>query len=152
MVTIREAKFHDAAFITQFQLLMALETEKITLDESIVTKGVEAVFEDRAKGTYIVAEKDGNVIASLLLTPEWSDWRNGIMLWIQSVYVLPQHRGRGVYRQMYEFVKTKMESDKRIMGVRLYVDNTNTAAQKVYSSLGMNGEHYTTFEWMKPKE
>lgn len=150
MVTIREAIYTDAEFIIHFQRSMAAETEKISLDENSATKGVNAVLKDSNKGTYIVAESDEKVIASLLLTNEWSDWRNGVILWIQSVYVLPEFRDRGVFRQMYGFVKSKVESDEKIMGIRLYVDNTNIVAQKVYASLGMNGDHYTTFEWMKP--
>lgn len=149
MVNIRDAIYKDAEFIIHFQFLMAFETERISLDKITVGKGVFAVLEDKNKGSYIVAESDGKIVASLLLTSEWSDWRNGKILWVQSVYVLPEYRGRGVFRQMYGFVKNRTDSDGKIKGIRLYVDKSNIVAQKVYKSLGMNGDHYTVYEMMK---
>lgn len=149
MISVQEANIQNAEVIASFQVLMAKETEDINLDQDTVNKGVRAVFEDPWKGFYIIAVSDEKVIASLLLTNEWSDWRNGNILWIQSVYVLSEYRGQGVYRQMFEFVKNKIKSDENIMGLRLYVDKTNQKAQAVYAALGMNGDHYATFEWMK---
>ncbi|HUP43933.1 MAG TPA: GNAT family N-acetyltransferase [Thermoanaerobaculia bacterium] len=128
---------------------MAAETESITLNRHICTRGVEAVFEDRNLGRYFVAQSGDDLIASLLITPEWSDWRNGIVWWIQSVYVVPSHRRKGVYAGLYEHVKRIATSNEGVKGIRLYVDRTNTAAQEVYRRLGMNGEHYLVFEWMK---
>ena len=148
-ITYRDATRRDLIDIVEFQIAMAAETENITLNRHICMRGVEAVFEDRNLGRYFVAEKGGDLIASLLITPEWSDWRNGVVWWIQSVYVRPEHRGQGVYAGLYEHVKKLAEAHEAVKGLRLYVDRTNTAAQKVYTRLGMNGEHYLVFEWMK---
>jgi GNAT superfamily N-acetyltransferase len=139
----------DAEAIVQFQMAMALETEGLQLDEETCRAGVRAVFEDAARGTYYVAESEGRVVASTLITFEWSDWRNGVVWWIQSVYVAPEMRGRGVYRGLYRYLQSLAERDARVRGIRLYVDRRNTAAQQVYARLGMNGEHYQVFEWMK---
>jgi ribosomal protein S18 acetylase RimI-like enzyme len=146
---VREAIKEDASAIVSFQLAMASETEQLMLDPEVVDQGVSSVFEDPGKGKYYVTELNGEVIASLMTTYEWSDWRNGTVLWIQSVYVLPQYRRRGVYRKMYSFLQTMVLSDDDLRGIRLYVDKSNTRAQNTYLELGMNAEHYQTFEWMK---
>ena len=146
---IRAAERSDAAAIAAFQLRMACETEGLELDRAILDRGVEAVFADPGKGAYWVAERGGQVVGSLLTTFEWSDWRDGVVLWIQSVYVVPEERGRGVYRALYERVKRQVEESDRCKGIRLYVDRRNAAAQRVYERLGMSREHYELFEWMK---
>lgn len=145
----RDAVPADADAIIEFQLAMARETEELELDRDVLTKGVAALFEDPSKGRYFVAENDGRVIGSLMITYEWSDWRNGLVWWIQSVYVMPEFRRRGVYAGLYSHVKSMMEGDASIRGIRLYVDERNRDAQQVYTRLGMNGEHYKVFEWMK---
>ena len=147
-IVTRAAAVTDAGPIIEFQLAMARETEGIELDESLVTRGVHAVFDDPSHGRYFVAEAGGDVIASLMITYEWSDWRNGNVWWIQSVYVRPPFRRRGVYAGMYEQVKAIAEREN-VRGIRLYVDRRNTLAQDVYRRCGMNGEHYLVFEWMK---
>lgn len=147
-MTYREAHVTDRDTIVDFQIAMARETEEIALDRDVCTRGVQAVFDDPSRGRYFVAEEDGRVAASLLITYEWSDWRNGNVWWIQSVYVRPAFRRRGVYAQMYEHVKAIAESEN-VRGIRLYVDRRNTPAQDVYRRCGMNGEHYLLFEWMK---
>jgi GNAT superfamily N-acetyltransferase len=139
----------DLEPIVAFQLAMARETEELDLDPAVLTRGVEAVFSDPAKGRYFVAESDGKVIASLMLTFEWSDWRNGLVWWIQSVYVVPDFRGRRVYASLYDHIQRLAADDPAIRGIRLYVDRRNVRAQEVYTRLGMNGEHYQVFEWMK---
>ncbi|HEX7153525.1 MAG TPA: GNAT family N-acetyltransferase [Thermoanaerobaculia bacterium] len=144
----REATFADAAAIIEFQQLMARETEELELDRDVLTRGVEAIFGEPALGRYFVAVVDGRVAASLMITYEWSDWRNGNVWWIQSVYVHPDYRKRGIYAGLYEHVKRIVEASD-VRGIRLYVDRRNTAAQEVYRRLGMNGEHYQVFEWMK---
>ena len=96
-----------------------------------------------------VAELDEQVIGQLMITYEWSDWRNGTVLWIQSVYVLPEQRGRGVYRALWEHLRERVEASPDLHGLRLYVDKRNTAAQRVYTRLGMTREHYDLFEWLK---
>ena len=146
---VRKAGSSDINFIIEFQIKMALETEDIHLDEDIIAKGVKAVFDDSSKGQYWVATINNKVISSMLMTPEWSDWRNKTVLWFQSVYVLPEYRKQGVFKQMYNKIKTHISESEKYAGLRLYVDKTNIKAQKVYEKLGMNGEHYKYYEWMK---
>src|SRR5512140_2357784 len=105
MITIRKAKPEDAPSIIEFQLKMAWETENMSLVPEIVTKGVYAVFEDHSHGVYYTAEDNGKVVASLLITFEWSDWRNCNVWWFQSVYVEPEYRRQGIFREMYTFIK-----------------------------------------------
>ena len=145
----RGAQPSDRDVLVDFQIAMARETEDVDLDDEICTKGVEAVLADASLGRYYVAEVDGRVVGSLLLTFEWSDWRNGMVWWIQSVYVIPEMRGQRVYAGLYEHVKRLARADESVRGIRLYVDRRNTRAQEVYTRLGMNGEHYQVFEWMK---
>jgi GNAT superfamily N-acetyltransferase len=145
----RDAVRDDLEAIVRFQLAMARETESLELDAEVLTRGVAAVFENPALGRYFVAEQGGSTVASLLITYEWSDWRNGNVWWIQSVYVEPPFRGKGVYAGLYAHVQTLVQADPALRGIRLYVDRRNTPAQEVYRRLGMNGEHYLVFEWMK---
>ncbi len=147
-ISYRDATPNDAAVIVDFQQAMARETEDVSLDRHVCTRGVQAVFDDASRGRYFVAEADGRVVASLLITYEWSDWRNGVVWWIQSVYVRPESRKQGIYAGLYEHVKS-IATDASVKGIRLYVDHRNAAAQEVYRRLGMNGDHYLVFEWMK---
>jgi len=149
MFEYREAAPFDVATIADFQVAMALETEELDLDREVCTRGVLAVFDDPSRGRYFLAESGGAVIASLMITYEWSDWRNGNVWWIQSVYVRPEFRRQRVYAGLYEHVKRLVEADGSLRGIRLYVDRRNASAQDVYAKLGMNGEHYQVFEWMK---
>jgi len=146
---IRAASSGDAATLVELQIRMARETEDLELDRDTVTRGVAAVFADPAKGSYWIAERGGRIVGCLLTTFEWSDWRNGTVLWIQSVYVLPEERGRGVYRALYDHLRRRVEADPGLKGLRLYVDRRNAAAQRVYERLGMSREHYDLFEWLK---
>jgi RimJ/RimL family protein N-acetyltransferase len=146
---IRPAEPADAAAIVEFQLRMARETENLELDRATLTRGVGAVFADPGKGSYWIAERGGRVVGGLLTTNEWSDWRDGLVLWIQSVYVVPEERGRGVYRALYERVKRQVEESPGLKGIRLYVEKRNAPAQRVYERLGMTREHYDLFEWLK---
>jgi len=146
---IRIAKIDDSLTIAAFQLKMAIETENLQLDIETVEKGVKAVFDNPGFGQYYVAENDGEIIASLLTTFEWSDWRNASVWWLQSVYVIPEFRQHGIFKKLYMFVKDLAQKDENVCGIRLYVDKTNTQAQQVYKAIGMNGEHYQVFEWMK---
>ena len=148
-VQYRDATPSDAMAIVDFQIAMAHETEDVDLDRHTVIRGVDAVFNNPSLGRYYVAEAAGEVVASLLITYEWSDWRNGMVWWIQSVYVVPSFRGQRVYAGLYAYVRSLVEPDPAVRGIRLYVDNRNAAAQKVYARLGMEGEHYRVFEWMK---
>jgi GNAT superfamily N-acetyltransferase len=127
---------------------MAWETEGIRLDPETVTKGVNAVFTDHSKGQYFVAESDQKPVASLLITFEWSDWRNRNVWWLQSVYVMPEYRRRGIFRKMYLFIKEQAGIND-IAGLRLYVETRNLNAKKTYEALGMSSEHYSFYEWMR---
>jgi GNAT superfamily N-acetyltransferase len=148
MILIRKANPPDAASIIDFQLKMAWETEEMKLIRETVTKGVQAVFENRSRGEYFVAENDGQIIASLLITYEWSDWRNCNVWWFQSVYVVPEFRRQGVFRKMYNHIR-QLAEDQDIAGLRLYVETKNSRAQKTYEALGMSSEHYSFYEWMR---
>lgn len=149
MIKVRNAVPDDKEFIADFQIAMAQETENLSLNKDVVSLGVQAVFDDKSKGQYYIAESDGLVVGSLLTTYEWSDWRNGQVLWIQSVFVTKEFRGKGIFKMLYEFIQQKvLDSKNGYRGIRLYVDKTNKAAQKVYEKLGMENHHYETFEWM----
>jgi GNAT superfamily N-acetyltransferase len=148
MITIRKAVSGDAPHIIDFQQKMAWETENLHLPLEIVTKGVYAVFEKETLGQYWVAEQNGKVVASLLLTYEWSDWRNAPVWWFQSVYVVPENRRNGIFRSMYLYIREEAEK-QNIAGLRLYVETNNIRACKTYESLGMNSEHYRMYEWLK---
>jgi hypothetical protein len=146
---IRQANEKDSSNIVEFQLAMALETEQLELHELTVIKGVSAVFADQSKGIYYVAEVNRQVVGSLLTTFEWSDWRNGTVLWIQSVYVRPEFRKRSVFSCLYKHIQELVVFNPDLRGIRLYADKTNTSAHGVYEHLGMTSEHYQMYEWMK---
>jgi len=148
MILIRKATPSDSSSIIDFQLKMALETENINLDSETVTKGVDAVFHNQSRGQYYVAESEGKVVASLLITYEWSDWRNCNVWWFQSVYVVPEFRRHGIFRKMYGYIRELAEKND-IAGLRLYVETKNSGAQKTYEALGMSSEHYSFYEWMR---
>jgi len=146
---IRIAKFEDAASLVEFNQAMALETEGRRLDAQLLKSGVEGVFRDENKGFYVVAESDGGAIAGgLMVTFEWSDWRDAWFWWIQSVYIMPESRGQGIYRRLYNFVKEKAKERDDVCGFRLYVETENERAQRVYEKLGMQKSHYLMFEEM----
>jgi GNAT superfamily N-acetyltransferase len=147
MITIRQATPDDAPAIIRFQQAMAMETEGLELKSDIITKGVMGVFRDQHKGQYYVAEDKGAVVASLLITYEWSDWRNATVWWLQSVYVIPEYRRKGIFRMMYEHIRSEGLTSG-IAGLRLYVDADNRRAQMTYEAMGMDGDHYRTYEWM----
>ena len=145
---IREARIIDAEKIIAFQKKMAMETENMKLENDTIHQGVHAVFADPHKGVYYVAEYNNEVIGSLLITYEWSDWRNSFVWWIQSVYILPVYRRKGYFKEMYMHVReTALQNG--VAGLRLYVEKDNTAAQKTYEALGMSGDHYRMYEWLK---
>ena len=150
MFTIRKAVIGHINEIVKFQLNLALETEGITLTEPTVREGVDAVFNDPSKGNYYVVVLNNQLVASLLVTYEWSDWRNGQVIWIQSLYVTPEKRKQGIFKYMYSFLKSEVQKNEVIIGIRLYVDKSNEVAINTYRALGMNGEHYQMFEWIKP--
>lgn len=148
-IKIRPGLLFDIQIIAEFQVKMALETENMNLDSSVVFLGVSAVMDDPSKGKYWIAEVDGVVAGCLLTLPEWSDWRNGTVLWIHSVYVEMSYRKKGVFKNLYLHLKQMVNESKDLRGLRLYVDKTNKAAQNVYESLAMSADHYCLYEWMK---
>lgn len=145
-IQIRQAVKSDAEEIAAFNALMALETENRTLDSQTLRNGVEAVFNDPSKGVYYVAVEGGSVIGQLMITYEWSDWRNGNFWWIQSVYVRRESRGKGVYRALHEHVHQLARERKDVCGLRLYVDGHNNRAKETYARLGMTKTEYELFE------
>lgn len=147
MITCRRARPEERAVIVGFQRAMARETEDLELEPEVIERGVRAVFERDGVEHYRVAEEDGQVLGSLMITPEWSDWRDGWVWWIQSVYVIPAARRRGVYRQLYAHLQEEVRQLPEVRGIRLYVEKSNRVAQQVYRSLGMNDQHYDLFEW-----
>ena len=147
-VTLRLAGASDAAALTAFNRAMALETEGKDLAPEVVAAGVASLLAQPQYGFYVVAEAAGEVVGALLVTTEWSDWRNGLFWWIQSVYVLPGFRRRGIYRRLYQFVKDCARDAGNVCGFRLYVERENAVAQQTYRSLGMSETHYRLFEEM----
>ncbi len=143
---IRIAQAADAGRLVEFNQAMALETEGKALDESILKAGVEAVFSDDNKGFYVVAVEGTDIVGGLLVTREWSDWRNNWFWWIQSVYIVEEFRGKQIYSRMYDFVKQKAKEAGNVCGFRLYVEKENIHAQKVYKKLGMDETYYLMYE------
>jgi GNAT superfamily N-acetyltransferase len=146
----REARAEEAPELALFQIALARESEGVGLDPDACARGVRAVFDDPAKGRWYVATIGRELAGSLLVTPEWSDWFDGTIWWVQSVYVRPEFRGRKVFSGLFGFVKALAQIEPSVRGLRLYVDKRNVEAKMVYAALGMNDGHYDLFEWMKP--
>ena len=145
-IIVREASPEDAAALVAFNQAMARETEGVALDAELVREGVKAVFASPDRGFYLVAEVQRQVAGALLVTYEWSDWRNSTFWWVQSVYVDPGWRRKGVYRAMHSHVYDIASSRQDVCGIRLYVDRKNRAAQRTYASLGMARARYDMYE------
>jgi GNAT superfamily N-acetyltransferase len=145
-MNIRVARVEDTPALVDFNQAMALETEGKHLDSGVLRSGVEAVFGDERKGFYVVAEEDGRILGGLMITFEWSDWRNRWFWWIQSVYILPEGRGKKIYSALYDFVKEKARAQGNVYGFRLYVEKENLHAQKVYEKVGMESCYYLMYE------
>ena len=145
-MNIRIANLEDADSLVEFNQAMALETEGKQLDAATLTSGVAAVFTDEKKGFYVVAEVDHRIVGGLMVTYEWSDWRNAWFWWIQSVYIRPEVRGQRIYTQLYDFVKARAADTGNVCGFRLYVENDNSRAQRVYERVGMEASHYLMYE------
>ena len=151
-MNIRIAKAEDAPDLVEFNQAMALETEGKRLEPEKIKSGVEAVFDavkdNENKGFYVVAEDENKIVGGLMVTFEWSDWRNNWFWWIQSVYILPEFRSRKIYSRLYDFVKEKAKEQGNVCGFRLYVEKENEHAQKVYEKLGMEETYYLMYEEM----
>jgi GNAT superfamily N-acetyltransferase len=148
-IHVRPAVPADADTIVEFQTRLAAESEGLELDGQTVERGVRAVFEDPARGQYWVAERDGEIVASMLLTPEWSDWRAATVLWIHSLYVIPEARRQGVFRRMEAAVREMVRNSPDLAGIRMIIDKGNRVSQQTARALGYTCEHYDTYEWLK---
>ncbi len=144
-IALRTARPSDAETLIDFNAAMALETENLTLDRSVLSRGVRAALDDETKGMYFVAEIDGRIVGQLMITHEWSDWRDGDIWWIQSVYTHPDHRGRGVFASLYRHVE-KIARERGAAGIRLYVETHNAPARATYGKLGMELAPYAIME------
>jgi GNAT superfamily N-acetyltransferase len=142
---IRPARASDAEVIADFNIRLALETEHLRLDSATVRAGVEAVLSDPAKGVYFVADSGEQTIGQCSITYEWSDWRNGMYWWLQSVYVEPAWRRRGTFRALFDHVHSAARAAGAV-GLRLYVERDNTSAQIVYERHGLAATRYVVFE------
>lgn len=147
---IRRATLRDAPTLVAFNSAMALETERKVLLPKVIGAGVRGLLRRPDSGFYTVAEMHGDVIAALMVTKEWSDWRNGDFWWIQSVYVRPEFRRRGVYGRLYRHVQALAAKQRAVCGFRLYVERRNRRAQATYRASGMERTHYLVFEELKP--
>lgn len=146
---IRRATVDDVNIIAEYNYNLAFETEDKKLNMEILEEGVRNLIQDENKGIYHVCEIDGKVIGQIMYTFEWSDWRNGTFLWVQSVYVNKNYRGKGVFKSLYNHIKSMCDNDDNICGIRLYVERENYIAQKTYSSLGMKECNYYMYEYEK---
>ncbi len=144
--TIRRANRADLETLVGFNAAMARETEDKALDLDTLRRGISAMLEDDSLGFYLVAAMDGEAVAQLMVTTEWSDWRNAHFWWLQSLYVRPEYRRRGIFRQLYEHVQQQARESGNVCGIRLYVERTNRRAQEAYVKLGMAHSHYDMYE------
>ena len=145
---IRSASTDDISDIAQFNIAMAQETEERQLDPETIQSGVSGVIQNHAHGFYLIAERDQVAVGSLLITFEWSDWRNGTLWWIQSVYVKPEHRRTGIFKALYDAVISRAHDTENVRGIRLYVEQENLGAQSVYQKLLMQKTPYQMYERM----
>ncbi|TVP15450.1 GNAT family N-acetyltransferase [Shewanella sp. KCT] len=143
---IRKGQQSDLTALVQFNQAMANETEGLSLDQQTLTQGVQTLLENPARGFYLVAEEAGEILGSLMVTFEWSDWRAKDYYWIQSVYIRPQNRRQGIYAKLYEAVKQIAEDNGGAASFRLYVEQENHKAQKTYEALGMKQSYYLMYE------
>lgn len=143
---IRKANAGDALVIADFNCRLAQETESLSLDTTTVKRGVRSLLNDPAKGIYFVAEERRVVVGQLLITYEWSDWRNGNFWWIQSVYVAQEYRHAGVFSALFNHVQRLAKSKRGVCGLRLYVESDNRLAQQAYDRFGMKPTHYKIYE------
>ena len=145
-IAVRPAVREDSEFLVRGNAEMALETEHLSLDLERLRNGVHAVFDDPARGFYLVAEIEGRRAGQMMITYEWSDWRNGVFWWIQSVYVVPEFRLHGVFKALYRYVDDAARARGNVCGLRLYVESQNERAHRTYERCGMTPTVYRMFE------
>jgi len=143
---VRLATHSDSSVLVEFNAAMAMETEQLELDRERLRKGIEALLSDTSKGLYYVIETDGTIVGQLMITYEWSDWRNGNFWWIQSVFVRPEFRKQGYFGALFRYIEAVARSRGDVCGLRLYVEKENNCAKKTYESLGMRHSHYELME------
>lgn len=148
---IRKATIHDLEKIVTFNANLALETEGVLLNKDRLCKGVQALLNDASKGSYFVYEVNQQVVGQIMYTTEWSDWRNGMFWWIQSVYVHQDYRRQGIFKELYQHLKADASASEEVCGLRLYVEKENDPAKHTYQTLGMDETHYLLYEWEKVK-
>lgn len=145
-ITIRDAVDGDLALLVEFNCRLAVETEGKQLNRDVVNAGVRRGLHLSPEVGYYVAETAGQVVGQLMLTREWSDWRNGWIVWLQSVYVAPEFRGQGIFRSLLTHVRERLRKQPNTIGQRLYVENENTSAQTTYRRLGFTAPGYSVME------
>jgi len=145
-IKIRKAELRDVKIIAGFNIRMAKETENKTLDPDTALLGAKAIIKDPHKGFYLVAESKGEIVGQLMVTNEWSDWRNKFFLWIQSVYVREDYRKQGIFAALFHYLKDIARYKKNVAGLRLYVEKSNDIAHQVYEELGMTIPSYDIYE------
>ncbi len=145
-ISIRSATSADAELIADFNNRLAMETEDRTLNNDLIVPGVDALLHDAAKGRYWVALVEDRIVGQIGVTYEWSDWRNGMLWWIQSVYVHEDFRRRGIFSALYRHVESLAAAEADVRGLRLYLEKENRGAQKTYESLGMSVTGYRVME------
>ena len=150
-ILVRRAEPNDADAIAQFNIAMAWETEQKRLDPPTIARGVRAVLDHADYGFYLVATCNEEVAGSLLVTFEWSDWRCGLFWWIQSLYVRPEFRRRGVLKTLHESLAAEAARQGHVCGIRLYVERSNAVAQSAYAALGMQRTGYEIYETLLPE-
>ena len=145
-IKIRKAELRDVKIIAEFNARIAKETENLTLDPETALLGAKAIIKDPHKGFYLVAEMKGEIVGQLMVTNEWSDWRNKLFLWIQSVYVREDYRKQGIFSALFHYLKDIARYKKNVAGLKLYVEKSNDIAHKVYEELGMVIPSYDIYE------
>ena len=145
-IVVRPATIADVEFLVDGNARMALETEGLTLDRQRLREGVRAVFAESARGFYLIGEIGGERAGQMMITYEWSDWRNGVFWWIQSVYTVPEMRGKGVFGAIYRAAENLAREHGDVCGLRLYVEAHNERAQETYLRNGMRETAYRLFE------
>ena len=151
-LSVRIAEDKDADTLVRFNMALAWETEQKKLSSPVVSKGVQTLLKNPRHGFYIVAETANEVVGCLMVTFEWSDWRNGVFWWIQSVYVKPEFRQQGILAKLYKFLKEKASRESNLCGFRLYVERSNHTAQNAYGKVGMKETSYKVYEELFERE
>lgn len=146
---VRLARLDEVELLSEFQVAMALESEGMELDRSTVKRGIQNFLLRPDDGTYYVITHANAPVGCAMVQHEWSDWRARRVLWLHSVFVVPEFRQRGVFRTLYAFLQQRVQDDPELAGIRLYVDKKNSRAEVTYRRLGMTDEHYKLFEWLK---